>query len=123
MNEYFIYKYLEFSISALYMTLIFLFVQIWFLWKDVDKNELALKSFVDESFFKKNCVYVFSFSIFFMIHEFLEGTRISDSMLYFEFIEMLAVISLVLFTYGWYRVLRKSAHKKSPLSVLSNLPR
>jgi len=123
MDEYFIYKYIDFLILASYLALIFLFVQIWFLWKDVDKNELPLNSFVNESFFKKNCVYVFSFSIFFMLHEFLEGIKINDAMVYFKFFELFGVISLVLFAYSWHNVLRKFAHKKSIFPVLSGSAR
>lgn len=121
MDEHLINKYIEFFILASYLALIFLFVQIWFLWKDVDKSELLLNSFVNESFFKKNCVYVFSFSIFFMLHEFLEGIKIND--VYFKFFELFGVISLVLFAYSWHNVLRKFAHKKSIFPVLSGSAR
>ncbi len=113
MNEYDIYKYIEFIIFILYLVFIFFCIHIWLLWRDVDKNELKLENFVNESFFKKNCAYVFSFSILFMIHEFIEGTAIPNAMVYFEFFEMLAVLCLVLFAYHWYIVLKVSTHKKS----------
>lgn len=120
MNEYNIYKYIEFIIFSLYLIFIFLSIQIWFLWKDIDKKELEIKTFINESFFKKNCIYVFAFSIFFMIHEFLEGTTLPNATIYFEFFEMLGFISIVLFAYDWYTVLKTSAHKKSLPQELTN---
>ncbi|MFA4934399.1 MAG: hypothetical protein WC568_01060 [Candidatus Methanoperedens sp.] len=87
----------------------------------MDKNELRANIFVSESFFKKNCVYVFSFSIFFMMQEFFEGFNLPDAVVYFEFFNMLAVISLVLFAYEWYHVLKICAYKKSLPHELTGL--
>lgn len=112
-NEYNIYKYLEVSLFALYLILIFLFVQIWFSWKDIDKKELMLKSIVDESFFKKNCVYIFLFSFLPLVHELFEGTSLPNIIVYLEFFEFLALVCLVLFVYNWYIVLKTCANKKS----------
>ena len=112
-NEYNLYKYIEFSISVLYLILIFLFVQIWFSWKDIDKKELMLKSIVDESFFKKNCVYIFLFSFLPLFHEFFEGTSLPNLIVYLEFFEFLALTCLVLFVHNWYIVLKTCAKKKS----------
>ncbi len=112
MNEFTLYKFLEFVIFSLYLVFVFLAIQIWFLWKDLDKDELKLNVFINESFFKKNCIYVFSFSVFFMIHEFLEGSGLPNSMIYFEFLEMLGFFCIVLFAYDWYVVLRSSVIKK-----------
>lgn len=113
MNEYAINKYIEFIIFSLYLIFIFLAIQIWLLWKDIDKKELKITTFINESFFKKNCAYVFSFSMFFLIHEFLEGITLPNAMIYFEFFEILALISLVLFAYEWYGVLKACTRKKS----------
>jgi len=115
MNEYSIYKYEEFILFVIYLILIFLLVQIWFLWKDADKKELVSR-FINDSFFKKNCIYVFLFSSFFMLHEFLEGINISNAMVFYEFIELLALISLLLFAYNWYVVLKMCSIKK-PVTI------
>lgn len=112
-NEYDIYKFLEFSIFALYLVLIFLFVQIWFSWKDINKKELMLKSIADESFFKKNCVYIFLFSFLPLVHEILEGTVIPNIIVFLELFEFLGLIALLLFVYNWYGVLKTCANKKS----------
>ena len=117
MNEYTIYKYMEFFIFSIYLIFIYLFVQIWFLWKDIEKNEFFLKSLTKESFFRKNCVYVFLFSSFFIMHEFfeglnLEGFKIPNSILFFEFLEMIAIVTLFLFAYNWYIALKPFAKKK-----------
>ncbi len=121
MNEYNIYKYMEFLIFSLYLIFIFLAVQIWFLWKDIDREKLQIKTLVNESFFKRNFIYVLSFSIFFMVHEAIEGTSLPNAMIYFEFFEMLALISLVLFARSWYAVLKTCAYRKSLPCELTNL--
>ena len=111
--EYDILEYINFILFPLYLIFIFLSIQIWLLWKDIDKNELEIKTFIDEPFFKKNFTYMFSFSIFFMIHEFSGGTTLPNALVYSEFSGMLALISLVLFAYEWYGMLRTIAPKKS----------
>ncbi len=117
MDIFNIYKLMEFLIFSSYLILIFLSIQIWFMWKDIDKNELEIKTFINESFFKKNCFYVFSFSIFFMIPEFFEGEGAPNS-IFFEVFEMLGFMSIVLFAYDWYNVLKTCASKKSlPLEL------
>ena len=120
MNEYIIYKYLEFFIFALYLIFIFLLAQIWFLWKDVEKKELIYKSIVNESFFKKNCIYIFLFSGFFMAHEFIEGLNLPNTLVYFEIFEMMTIITLVLFAYTWYIALKSCVHKKSITEELTH---
>ena len=111
MSEYNLYKYIESFILALYLVFIFLSIQIWFLWKDIDKNDLKTKSFFNDSFFMKNCIYVYSFSIFFIIRGFSDGVLIPEA--YLKALETLTLISLVLFTYDWYSTLETCAHKKS----------
>ena len=114
MVEYDIFKYIQFILFASYLIFIFLSIQIWLVWRDVDKNDLKINTFVSESFFKKNCAYVFSFSIFFMMHEFFEGITMPDAVVYFKLFDMLAVITLVLFAYEWYGMLKTCAHKSLP---------
>ena len=115
MDEYTLYKYMEFFIISIYLIFIYLLVQIWFLWKDIEKNDLFLKTLVKESFFRKNCLYVFLFSSFFTIHEFFEGLDIPNKMVFFEFLEIIAIIILVLFAYNWYITLKPFAKKKNLL--------
>ena len=95
------------------MAFMYLCIQIWFLWKDIDIEDLKINTFINESFFKKNCIYVFSFSIFFMGHEIFESASIAYAMIFFEFLEMLGFICIVLFAYDWYSMLRLSVTKKS----------
>jgi hypothetical protein len=113
MNEYIIYKYMELFIISAYLIFIYLLVQIWFLWKDIEKDDLFLKTLVKESFFRKNFVYVFLFSSFFIIHEFFEGLNIPDSLLFFEFLDMMATVILLLFAYSWYITLKPFSKKKN----------
>jgi len=109
---------MEFFIFALYLIFIFLLIQMWFLWKDVEKNEVVLKTFVTESFFKNNIIYIFLFSGFFMAHEFIEGLNIPNTMIYFEIFETMAVATLVLFAYNWHIALKSCVHKKSIMEEL-----
>src|SRR5574341_562742 len=110
MNENDFNKYIEILIFPLFLVFVFLLVQIWLLWKDIDKNELKSRTIDNESFFKVSYVYVFFFTMFFMLHKFFE---VITPLVYHEFFEMLAVFCLVLFAYHWYRVFKASAHKKS----------
>lgn len=115
MDGYTLYKYIEFAIFILYLFYIYLLIQIWFLWKDIDEKEINLKPLLTGTFFKRNFIYVLLISFFLMIHEFLEGITIPDAHIYFEFFEMLALIALVSLIFEWYRVLRTWAPKKSLL--------
>ena len=112
MTGYDIYGSIEFIIFSLCLVFIFLTIQIWFLWKNLDKTELKSKIF-NEPFIKKIYAYVFIAVIFFMTHELFEGITLPNAMVYYEFFEMLALISLVLFAYEWYLIFRKCAHTKS----------
>ncbi len=104
-----------------HLAFIFLSIQILFLWSDINKNELKVKNFINESFFKKNCILVFSFSVFFIIHELIEELSLLNAMVYLEFFEMLAFGCIVLFVYEWYAVLKLSANKKSlPLELIAS---
>ena len=113
MNDFTLYKYVEFFMFSLYLIFLFLLAQIWFLWKDVKKNEMISKSIVNESFFKRNCIYIFLFSTFFMAHEFFEGLNIPGTMVFFEFLDMLGMMTLVLFAYNWHIILKSGVPKKS----------
>jgi len=101
------YKLIEYIILTLYLFFVFLSVQIWFLWKDINKDDLKFKSFASESFFKKNSIYVFSFSTFFIIRD-LEFVNEK----YFGLFNMLSLLSIVLFTYGWYKNLKLHSKRR-----------
>ncbi|CAG0984960.1 hypothetical protein METP3_02299 [Methanosarcinales archaeon] len=120
MNNYILYKYVEFLMFSSYLIFIFLLAQIWFLWKDVDKNEFFLKSLIKESFFKKNCIYIFLFSTFFMAHELFEGLNIPGTIVFFELLDMLGMLTLVLFAYNWHVVLRSCVPEKSQTKIISS---
>ncbi len=123
MNENDIYKYMEFIIFSCYLIFTFLAVQIWYLWKDIDKTDLKIMTFFSESFFKKNCFYVFSFSIFFMIREFSDAIILPNAGLYLKFFDMLAFVSIVLFAKQWHIALKTCTHKKSLPEELTGFAR
>ena len=48
-----------------------------------------------------------------MAHEFFEGLNIPGTMVFFELLDMAAMVILVLFAYNWHIVLRSCVQKKS----------
>lgn len=106
MVEYFS-EIIEYIIFTLYLFFVFLSVQIWFLWKDINKDDLKFRYFANESFFRKNSIYVFSFSTLFIIRD-LEFVNEK----YFGFFNMLALSSIVLFTYSWRKTLKMHSRRK-----------
>ncbi len=103
----YIYMVIEYVVFTLYLVFIFLSVQIWFLWKDINKDKLEFRHFSTESFFKKNSIYVFSFSSLLIIREF---EFINDA---YGIFDILALISILLFTYSWYSTLKPYANRKT----------
>ncbi len=65
-------------------------------------------------------MYVFFSSIFFMVHEIIEGTSLPNKVIFFEFFETLALVSLVLFARSWHDMLKTCAHKKALPVELTN---
>lgn len=96
---------------ALFLIFIFLSIQIWFAWKDIDKEVLKKSLILSGSFFKKNCIYVYSFSVFIFIHGFIE--EIDQSGVFIKLLGVLTFLCLVLFTYDWYTMLTACVIKRS----------
>lgn len=120
MNEYIIYKYLEFLILSVYLIMIFLSVQIWLIWQNIDKNELRSSVFITVPFIKTNFIIVFLVSIFFIMHEFIEETKLSNSYLIFEFSELMGFILFLYITYKWYSILKTCVIKQPINEILLN---
>jgi hypothetical protein len=76
-------------------------------WKDINKDELEFRNFSSESFFRKNSIYVFSFSTFVIIRGIEFINEVSG------IIDMMALISILLFTYSWYSTLKPYANRKT----------
>lgn len=112
MNEDIIYKFINFINNSIYLTFVFITIQISLLWNDVDKSKLKFETSFNNTFFQKNSVYVFSFSLFFIIREFFERIMLQDVIIYFRLFHTLALICLFLFSFEWYRMLKKCASKK-----------
>ena len=117
MNEYIIHKYLEFLIFAIYLIMIFLSVQIWLIWQNIDKNELKSRVFITDSFIKNNFIIIFFVSFFFIMHEFFEETEFHNSYIVFEFSELLGFILILYITYMWYSIL-KTCVIKQPINEI-----
>lgn len=96
-----------------YLFFIFLSIQIFFLWKDVDKITKDL--IVTESVVKKNCMYAIFLSlnvIFFSLFEVLNQFET-----YFGILRMLAPAILIIFSYEWYSRLKPHVTKFLPLEL------
>lgn len=113
MDGHSIYRIIEFMKFTTYLIFIFISIQIFFLWKDIDKSKVEIESFFSDAFFKKSSIYVFLFSTFSITHEFIEEINYSYFYIYFKILELLALISVVLFSHGWYCVLKPWAKKKA----------
>ena len=113
MDEYALYTAMEYAIFGSYLIFVFLSVQIWLLWKDMDKGDKSLKLSVNNATFTRSFLYISALSLFFFIHEYLEGTGMRNIMLFFEMFEMLGFFCLILFAYEWYRVLKRSPRENS----------
>lgn len=114
MDEYSIYKYIEFIMVSLYLMFFFLSIQIFFIWIDIDKNELRSKIFSNGSILKMSIVTVFFIGILLIIKEFIEGSN--QTYLMVELFELLGFIFVVYFIYYWHLTLKSCSHKKKPAS-------
>ncbi|HEY9245361.1 MAG TPA: hypothetical protein VIO11_00795 [Candidatus Methanoperedens sp.] len=110
MDGYTVYKYMEFIIFSLYLIMIFLSIQVLFLWMDLDKKEF--KSFLEESFMKNDTIVVFFAGVFFTFHELFDETNLQNSYLYFEFFELLGLICIVRSIFGKYCSMKPYAFRK-----------
>lgn len=113
MNESNVNSIINFMMFSLYLFFIFLAIQIWFLWKDTDKDKLKVELFANEIFFKKNSVFIFSFMTFLFINEFLNSVH-------YGIFYLLAQVSIVMFVYNWYSTLKPHANRKSLPRELNN---
>ena len=120
MNEYIIYKYLEFLIFFIYFIMIFLSIQIWLIWQNIDRNELRSRVFITDPFIRNNIIVVFLVSFFFIMHEFFEETKLSNSYLVFEFSELIGFILILYITYMWHSILKSCVIKQPINEILLN---
>ncbi len=110
MDEYSVYKYIEFLMISLYLIFVFLSVQIFFIWIDIDKSELRSKISENESIIRNSVITVFFIGAFLIIHEFVEGTK--KSYLFFEIFELLGFLCVLFFIHKWHLTLKACAPKK-----------
>src|SRR5659263_694033 len=97
-GQYIISKFIESFILMSYLFFIFISIQTFFLWKDVDKNTKEL--IVTDSFVQKNCLYALFLSLIVIIFSFFESFVHFDT--YFGILKMLAPVILIAFSYEWY---------------------
>lgn len=112
-GQYIITKFIESFIFMSYLFFIFLSIQIFFLWKDVDKNNKDL--IVTDSFVKRNCLYALFLSLIVIIFSFFQSIIQFDT--YFGMLKMLAPAILIVFSYEWYIRLRPRVSKLLPIEL------
>lgn len=120
MNEYIIYKYLEFLIFCIYFMMSFLSIQIWLIWQNIDKNELRSSVFITDPFLRNNFILIFLVSVFFFMHEFFEEAALQNSYLFFEFFELMGFILILYITFMWHSILKTFVIKKPINEILQN---
>lgn len=113
LDQYIINKFIESFVFMSYLFFIFISIQTFFLWKNVDKNTKEL--IVTDSFVQKNCLYALFLSLIVIIFSFLETTMQLDS--YFVILKMLAPAILIVFSYEWYIRLKPYVNKLLPIEL------
>lgn len=113
LNQYIINKFIESFIYMSYLFVIFISIQTFFLWKNVDKNTKEL--IVTDSFVRKNCLYALFLSLIVVIYSFFENQMKFDS--YPGIFNMLAPLILVLFSFEWYSRLKPYVSKLLPIEL------
>lgn len=102
-----------FSISSIILALIglFLVVRIWMKWKNIDKDVLKARVFLDKKFLEKNWIYVFLTGASITIHKSLEllmasGYILNDWIeLLSGFFEFSALVFLIILAYEWFKLI------------------
>jgi len=112
-GKYIISKFIESFILMSYLFFIFISIQTFFLWKDVDKNTKEL--IVTDSFVQKNCLYALFLSLIVIIFSFFESIVHFDT--YFGILKMLAPVILIAFSYEWYIRLKPRVCKLLPIEL------
>ena len=113
LDTYIINKFIESVIFTSYLFFIFLSIQTFFLWKEVDKSKKDL--IVTDSFVKKNCLYALFLSMIVIFFGFFENKMQFDT--YFWLLDMLAPAILVLVSFEWYIRLKPCVCKLLPIEL------
>lgn len=114
MDEYTVYKHIEFLMVSLYLILVFLSIQIFFMWIDVDISQLRSKMSSNEPILKNSIITVFFIGTLLIINEFIEGTK--QPYLIIELFDLMSFVFVVYFVYNWHLTLKSCSHKKKPAS-------
>jgi len=114
MDEYTVYKYIEFLMVSLYLILVFLSIQIFFMWIDVDISQLRSKISANEPILKNSIITVFFIGTLLIINEFIEGTK--QPYLIIELFDLMSFVFVVYFVYNWHLTLKSCSYKKKPAS-------
>lgn len=100
-DDYTLYKIIEGTIAVLILVAIYLGVQIAMAMKFIKKGEANSSEVISQrKSFYRSTLFLFIAGFFMLIHEFLEGLE-KDAADYttYEFLELLAIVGLVLFLY------------------------
>ena len=112
-EQYIITKFIESFIFVAYLFFIFISIQTFFLWKDVDKNTKEL--IVTDSFIQKNCLYALFLILIVIFFGFFENRTQFDT--YFGLFNMLAPAVLVFYSFEWYSRLKPCVSKLLPIEL------
>ncbi len=101
------------SASSIILALIgfVIVLRIWMRWKNVDKDVLKARVFLDKMFLEKNWIYVFLTGASISIHQSLEFMMASNYILNdwaelsSEILEFLALVFLIILAYEWFKLI------------------
>jgi hypothetical protein len=89
----------------------FFVLKIWLVWKQVDRNVLKARVFLDPNFLVRNWVLIFIAGAFIVIRRILylfdliELPKLSSEMtIIFDFMGLVVVVLLVVLAYYWYKL-------------------
>jgi len=113
LDKYIINKFVDSFIYMSYLFCIYISIQTFFLWKNVDKNTKEL--IVTDSFVQKNCLYALFLSLIVIFLGSFENKLKLDT--YSGLFNMLAPAILVLFSFEWYGKLKPLVSKLLPIEL------
>ena len=96
----------------------FFVLKIWLVWKQVDKNVLKARVFLDPNFLVRNWVFIFIAGAFIVMRrilhlfDLLKLPELSSEMtIIFDIIGLAVVVLLVILAYDWYKLVNSAIER------------
>ena len=108
-DDYSLYRIIEALIAIFTLVAVYLGIQIALAWRLLKKEEMSSEELVSQrASFNRSTIFISIAGFFMLVHEFFEGLeKISPDYVTYEFLEMIALLGLVLFFYEWHKIMKK----------------